>query len=99
MNFDDMIREEARLILLRTLGEETNETLNSELLRRSLEVFGITRPRDWVHEELGYLKQMGAVTLNAVGTVIIASLTDKGRDHLARAIKITGVKQPSRSGG
>ena len=99
MNFDEMIREEARLILLKTLGEEVNETLNSELLRRALEVFGIARTREWVHEELSYLKQMGAIQLNAIGTVMIASLTDKGRDHLSRTIAITGIKKPSRSGG
>ncbi len=99
MNLDEMIREEARLILLKTLGEEVNETLNSELLRRALEVFGIARPREWVHEELIYLKQLGAVQLSTVGSVIIASLTEKGRDHLSRTIAITGVKKPSRSGG
>lgn len=95
---DRLIREEARLILLRTLGDQVDERLNSELLRLSLESYGISRPRAWVHDELAYLAEMGAVTLADAGTVKVAILTEKGRRHIDRTTVIEGVKRPSRPG-
>jgi hypothetical protein len=93
---DRIIREEARLIILRTLGEQIDERLNSELLRVSLETFGISRPRPWVHGELAYLAEMGAVTLVDAGSVKVATLTETGRRHLDRTAVVEGVKRPSR---
>lgn len=96
MNMDRMIREEARLILLRALAGEINETLNSSLLTEQLRTFGIKRERAWVHGELAYLAEMGAVTLVEAGSVKVASLTGLGRRHLDREAVIEGVKRPSR---
>jgi hypothetical protein len=93
---DRIIREEARLILLKALAEQINGCLNSELLRRSLELFGITKTRAWVHDELAYLADMGAVRVVDAGTVRVATLTEKGQQHLDRVIAIDGVKRPSR---
>ncbi len=95
---DDIIRAEARLIILRTLGEQLDGRLNSELLRVALESYGITRPRAWVHDELGYLAQLGAVAVVEAGSVRVASLLAKGQQHLDRQIVIEGVKRPSRPG-
>ncbi|WP_343068634.1 hypothetical protein [Kaustia mangrovi] len=93
---DRIIREEARLIILRALSEQADERLNSELLRATLETFGIARPRAWVHGELDYLAEMGAVTITEAGTVRVAQLTELGARHLTRNVAIEGVKRPSR---
>lgn len=95
MSLDSIIREEARLIILRTLAAQSDGRLNSELLRVQLEEFGITRTRAWVHEELAYLADVGGVLLHEAGTVKVAELTSKGRDHVERRVVITGVKRPS----
>jgi hypothetical protein len=95
MSMDDLIRREARLIILRTLYGEPDGRLNSELLRIALEEFGITRIRAWVHEELTYLANLGAVIVHDAGSVRVAELTAKGRDHVERRIVIEGVKRPS----
>ncbi len=97
MRMDRIIREDARLIILKALAEETSETLNSGMLEEALAAYGgISRPRAWVHGELAYLKEMGAVTVLVAGTVQIATLTDLGRRHLDRTAIIEGVKRPSR---
>lgn len=96
MNMDRLIREEARLILLKALQKQIDERLSSELLRMELASYGLSRTRPWVHEELGYLAEMGAVTLVDAGSVRIATLTEKGGRHLNREIVIEGVKRPSR---
>ncbi len=99
MSFDVHLRAEARLILLRALEEQPDGRLNSELLRLALESYGITKSRDWVHEELNWLAEMGAVTIVVAGTVRVASLTAKGSDHVLRRVVIEGVKRPSRGEG
>ncbi|CAA0128836.1 Uncharacterised protein [Starkeya nomas] len=96
---DAWLAEEARLIILRTLSEEANESLNSNLLVRHLrERFGIPRDRPWVHLQLAHLKEMGAVKLVDAETVKIATLTQTGHRHLQRELVIEGVKRPSRPG-
>ncbi len=93
------LREEARLIILRTLAEETDETLSSNLIVRELrERWMIKRERPWVHAELDYLAEVGAVTVIPAESVKIATLTDRGRRHLDREIVLDGVKRPSRPG-
>ncbi|MBA4271055.1 MAG: hypothetical protein C0447_16825 [Methylobacterium sp.] len=99
MSFDVHLRAEARLILLRALEEQPDGRLNSELLRLALESYGITKSRDWVHDELNWLAEMGAVTVVVAGTVRVASLTAKGSDHVLRRVVIEGVKRPSRGEG
>lgn len=96
MSMDRLIREEARLVILRELEEQPDGRLNSALLQARLETFGVTRSRDWVHDELNWLAQMGAVTVIAAGSVRVATLTAKGSDHVARRLVIEGVKRPSR---
>ncbi|MER9047607.1 hypothetical protein NKH89_10065 [Mesorhizobium sp. M0923] len=92
---DRIIREEARLIILKALAAEVNNRLNSELVRLSLESFGISRTRDWVHAELGFLSDIGALTVSDIGTVKIAALTQRGLDHVMRLTVLDGVKRPS----
>lgn len=98
MSFENKIREEARLIILKALAAEVNNRLNSELLRLSLESFGIARTRDWVHAELGFLADVGALSIGEAGTVKIVALTQRGMDHVTRTLVIDGVKRPSIGG-
>jgi hypothetical protein len=96
MSFDTLVRQEARLIILRALEEQPDGRLNSELLRVTLDSFGISKSRDWVHDELNWLQSMAAITVVSAGTVRVAQLTAKGSDHVHRRLVIEGVKRPSR---
>jgi hypothetical protein len=95
VTFDQRIREEARLVLLRALADEPDRRLNSSLLGIALEHFGIQRSRDWVHDELRWLADMGVVGIETAGTVMIATLRQKGVDHVERRHVVTGIKRPS----
>lgn len=98
MSFDTIVRTEARLIVLKALAAEVNGRLNSELIRLSLESFGIARTRDWIHAELAHLVDLGAITVTDAGTVKVAALTQRGLDHVERRIAIDGIKRPSPGG-
>lgn len=95
MSLDLKIRQEARLVILRDLDAQPDGRLNSSLLVTVLEAYGITRSRDWVHDELRWLSEIGAVRVIDAGTVRVAELLAKGRDHVERRIVIEGVKRPS----
>lgn len=96
MSMTDIVREHARLIILRDLAEQPDGRWNSEALREDLELrWGITKTREWVHDELRWLADMGAVTLTEAKTVVIAAISQKGLDHVERRLVITGVKRPS----
>jgi hypothetical protein len=98
-DMDQIIREDARLIVLKALSEQTDERLNSSVLLEIIETYGwIRKTREWLHGELDWLAEMGAVKLTSAGSVKIATLTEKGAHHLERRIVIEGVKRPSRPG-
>ncbi|MBN2631564.1 MAG: hypothetical protein JXR75_13620 [Rhodobacteraceae bacterium] len=92
------VRPDARLTILKALAAQTDERLHSGFIGDELRAFGIDRPREWIHGELDWLSEMGAVTLTKAGSVVVATLTEKGHRHLRRAIVIEGVKRPSRPG-
>lgn len=91
----DIIREEARLIILRALHQEANYSSSDSMLQPELERFGIARSREWIREEINWLENMGAVKKTVVSTVAIATLLPKGIEHVERRLVIEGVKRPS----
>ncbi len=94
-NMERIIREEARLVVLRELDAQADGRLNSALLQGVLQGYGITKSRDWLHEELRMLADIGAIHIAEIATVRIAEITSKGRDHVERRIVLEGVKRPS----
>ncbi len=96
MSLAQIIEQEARLVILRTLAEQSDQRLNSSLLQADLaERWAINRSRDWVHLQLGELQNLGAVALMQMGSVLIATLTQRGLDHVERRLLLPGVKKPS----
>lgn len=94
-----LIREQARLIVLRALAGQPDETLNSAILLLELERFGIRKARDWLHQELRWLADMDAVRVTEAGSLLVATLTERGAQHLSRVAPIEGVQRPGRAGG
>lgn len=97
-DYAEIVRQDARLIILKALSLQIDERLHSGYLAEELLRFGIDRPREWIHGELDWLAEIGAVTLTKPGTVVVATLAEKGARHLRRAIVIEGIKRPSRPG-
>ena len=91
----DIIREHARLIMLRELHQQSNYASNDSMLQQVLESFGIAKSRDWIRSEIDWLADMGAVTKAVVGSAWIITLAPKGFEHVERRLLIEGVKRPS----
>jgi hypothetical protein len=96
MSLAQIIEQEARLVILRTLAEQPDQRLNSALLQADLaERWAINKSRDWVHFQIAALADLGAVAVTPMGSVQIASLTTRGLDHVERRVVLPGVKRPS----
>jgi hypothetical protein len=94
-NYDAFMAEDARLVILKELAKQTNASLNETILQKVLETFGHTRSREWVRTQMRKLEELGAVTLVAAGSVMIATLKQPGLDHVERRSLIEGVARPS----
>lgn len=90
-----IVRQEARLIVLRTLADDPAGSSNSSVLQTALEAWGIAKSRDWVHAEIRWLEDVGAVRAETMGSVLLVTLTQRGLDHVERRATIDGVKRPS----
>ncbi|MBW7968162.1 hypothetical protein [Bradyrhizobium sp. BR 10289] len=91
----DIIREHARLIILRELHGQANYSSSDSMLQEVLESFAIAKSRDWIRIEIDWLVEMGAVTKMTAGTAWIVTLTSKGAEHVERRLLIEGIKRPS----
>lgn len=94
--YAEKFAQEARLVILATLAQERDGSLNSLNLTRSIDSMGRPRPREWVDTQLLFLEELGAVELKTVnlpglGEVRVAKLTTLGRNHVEGRITIAGV--------
>jgi hypothetical protein len=92
--YADFLRHDMRLVILRLLGEMPGYRANSSVLNTALDNFGHTASRDQVKTELYWLAEQAAVTLNDVGPVLVATLTERGQDIAAGRARVPGVKRP-----
>lgn len=95
MSYRDHVERDARLIILRMLAQETSWMLNEVLLQRGLETFGHNHSRDFVKTQLRAMADLNAVTLREAGTVLVATITPAGLDHVERRGLIEGIARPS----
>lgn len=93
-DFDRFSTEDARLVILKELVEQSDHRLSETLLEHTLYAFGHNRPRSWVRTQLSWLAQHSAVAVTEVGSVMVASLREAGEDHVKRRAFIDGVSRP-----
>lgn len=96
MSYEKHLTEDARLVILKELSKQTDGRLNDNLLTTVLDTFGHRRSRDWVRTQLMAMAELGAVMLTRPAeTVIVASITRAGLDHVERRGVISGISRPS----
>ncbi len=95
VSFEEHSARDARLVILRGLNDQTDGRMNEALLTQLLLTFGHNRSREYVRTQLNKLKELDAVTIVQAGTVMIASITRAGIDHVERRSIIEGIARPS----
>ncbi|WP_321447403.1 hypothetical protein [uncultured Cohaesibacter sp.] len=85
----------SRLTILKELDRQVDNRANTTILEMVLEQFGQPSTTDYVRNQLRWLEQNArAVTIEEVGTVLVAELTQTGKDHVDRKIALEGVRRP-----
>jgi hypothetical protein len=95
ISFEEHSARDARLVILRGLAQQLDGRLNEVMLTALLETFGHTRSRDWVRTQLNKMRELGAIATTEAGTVLVASITRAGVDHVERRSVIDGINRPS----
>jgi hypothetical protein len=95
VSFEEHAARDARLVILRGLNAQNDGRMNEALLTVLLETYGHHVSRDYVRTQLNKLRELGAVSVVEAGTVMIASITRAGVDHVDRRSIIEGINRPS----
>jgi hypothetical protein len=94
MDFGELKTQDIRLVMLRLLEEDQNFSLNDSLIQGGLELLGHGVSRDKVKTEISWLKEQGLVEIKSVGSVTVATLTERGQSVALGRASVPGVKRP-----
>lgn len=96
MSFENHLKEEMRLVILRLLNELPSYRGNSSTLHSGLNHWGFSFSRDQVKTELYWLKDQGCVVFELeTPEVIVVKLSERGQDVVENRAKVHGIKRPS----
>lgn len=93
-DFQSLLREDRRLVLLKLLADGDDYSANIYLLHMALPGMGHTCSEDMIRTDLEWLAEQGLVTVSEPGGVLVAKLTGRGDDAAAGRARVPGVKRP-----
>lgn len=97
-DYQEYLAADARLVILHELHRQADGRLNETIVATVLDTFGYHRSREWVRTQMRKLEEVGAVRVAAAGTVLVATITRAGVDHVERRAFVDGVAKPSPEG-
>lgn len=92
--FAERLLEDRRLVLLRLLADLPGYKANSTVLTIGMDGFGHTVSRDFVRGQLAWLDEQGLISLDDLGPVLLATLTERGLDVARGTAVVPGVARP-----
>lgn len=93
MHMKDMLKEQARLVILRSLTECRGEA-NDSILQSCLDLYGIKISRDEVRTHIAWLEEQDLITTETVAGCIVATINGRGEDVADGRAVVPGVKRP-----
>lgn len=97
-NYAELKLRDLRLTMLKSLKAQHDRMLNEKILQMEARGFGLSYTREQIRDELRFLERAQAVKLTEAGSVLVATLRQRGQDHLDRLIALEGVDEPSLEG-
>ena len=96
MSFENHLKEEMRLVILRLLNELPSYRGNSSTLYSGLVRWGLSFSRDQVKTELYWLAEQGCISIEFDNPdVVVVKLSERGQDVVEGRAKVHGIKRPS----
>ncbi|BEN05822.1 hypothetical protein SMETH9_11480 [Serratia marcescens] len=90
---DDILTQDRRLVILRSLMDCNNEA-NESILQDCLDAWGHNVSRDTVRTLIHWLAEQQLVTLEDLRGFFVVTLTGRGQDVAEGRVNVPGVKKP-----
>ncbi len=94
MSLKELLKEDQRLVILRSLHEMDGMEANESILDSCLDAYGHKVSRDVVRTHMAWLAEQDLITLRQVDDFNIATLTGRGEDVATGQARVPGVKRP-----
>ncbi|MFZ3487269.1 ArsR family transcriptional regulator [Vibrio harveyi] len=95
MNFKELLQQDQRLVILRSLYDMSGYEANESIIDSCLDTYAHNISRDEVRTHLCWLEEQGLVKVRDVAGCMIAKLTQRGEDVATGQARVPGVKRPS----
>lgn len=93
-SYEQIIRADRRLVVLRMLAQDSDYSHNEYILREALKAYGHKVSTDLLRSELTWLAEQGLLVVTDAAGVMVAKLTTRGRDVAEGCVVVPGVKRP-----
>lgn len=93
-SLEEIESEQRRLEILAILEQDTDYTLNEDILNRCLRSCGLDTSTAKLHADLLHLKAHGCVTVDFLGDLYVATATTLGIDVAKARERVPGVARP-----
>ncbi|EHZ8622606.1 ArsR family transcriptional regulator [Salmonella enterica] len=90
---DDILTQDRRLVILRSLMDCNNEA-NESILQDCLDAYGHNVSRDVVRGQIDWLAEQQLVTVENLHGFYVVTLTSRGQDVAEGRARVSGVKRP-----
>ncbi|HGA9239425.1 TPA: ArsR family transcriptional regulator [Salmonella enterica subsp. enterica serovar Java] len=90
---NDILTEDRRLVILRSLLDCNNEA-NESILQGCLDAYGHNVSRDVVRGQIDWLAEQNLVTVENLSGFYVVTITGRGQDVAEGRAKVSGVKRP-----
>lgn len=94
MSFADLEKSHRRRIILDSLRQDPDYSINESMLRSILREFGFSVSRDLMKTEMAWLVEQGLITTKEIGGILVAKLTNRGEDVATGVVVVPGVARP-----
>lgn len=94
MKYAQMMTEDRRLVLLRTLAAVPSYTANAYVLSQAAKQSGHTVALDVIKTDLAWLGEQGLLEVISEPPLLVASITERGLDVAKGHAVQPGVKRP-----
>ena len=90
---DDILTQDRRLVILRSLMDCNNEA-NESILQDCLDAYGHNVSRDVVRGQIDWLAEQQLVTVENLRGFYVVTMTSRGQDVAEGRARVSGVKRP-----
>jgi hypothetical protein len=94
MSFAALEESHRRRIVLDSLHQDPDYSVNESMLRAILREFGFAVSRDRLRTDLHWLTEQGLIVTMDRGNLIVAKITGRGADVATGCVTVPGVARP-----